>query len=183
MAANVSALIIAASQANGIDPGLALAIGTQESRLNPNIGNGAAGEVGVMQVLPSSAPGVNLYDLQTNINAGVGILASLVNYFGDETSAIAAYNCGRQCVINAQSQGGSDWLSYIPSSTQVYVQQVLGRLQSGTATINVSSLFSSTPAAAGIPSAAVSAADTSLWTQIAVVAFIILGVSLLISES
>lgn len=180
MASSVSALIIAAAQAQGLDPALAIEIATQESGLNPNVGNGAAGEIGVMQILPSTAPGVNLNDLQTNINTGVALLAQLVSYFGgDETSAIAAYNCGQTCVSNAQANYGSNWLSYVPASTQSYVASVLNRMQSYSATINVSSIFAPSAGAAST-SPLLSTGSTQLWTDVAIAVFVILGISLLL---
>ncbi len=131
----VTDLIVSGANANSIDPALAIEVATAESGLNQNA-IGAAGEVGVFQLLPSSFPGVNIADLQTNINAGVGYLASLLAQFGDPVAAVAAYNAGPTAVRRAIAQYGVGncpggypaWLQGVPGSTQRYVERIFGAL-------------------------------------------------------
>ena len=52
------------------DPEIAIAVATVESGLNQNA-IGKAGEIGVFQILPRTAPGANLFDLKTNIYWGI----------------------------------------------------------------------------------------------------------------
>jgi soluble lytic murein transglycosylase-like protein len=90
----ITAAITSSANAHGVDPALALAVAKTESALNPNAVS-PAGAVGVMQLMSSSFPGQNIYDPATNIDLGVGYLASLLNqYNGDTTLALAAYNAG-----------------------------------------------------------------------------------------
>ena len=139
MSGSVSDLIVAAAQSVGLDPALVLEVATAESGLNQNA-RGAAGEVGVFQLLPSSFPGVNIADLQTNINTGVGYLASLLAEFGDPVAAVAAYNAGPSAVSSAIAQYGVGncpggypaWLQGVPGSTQSYVERIFGSLSNYT---------------------------------------------------
>lgn len=92
--------ITAAAQKYGIDPNLALAVAKTESSLNPNAIS-SAGAVGVMQLMGSSFPGVNIYDTSTNIDTGVSYLSQLLNqYNGNVNMALAAYNTGPGTVSN-----------------------------------------------------------------------------------
>ena len=47
-------LVATAAAKAGVDPTLAVAIAYQESRLNPNVGRGTSGEIGMMQVMPAT---------------------------------------------------------------------------------------------------------------------------------
>lgn len=111
----------------GVDPSLALEVAITESSLNQNA-RGSKGEIGVFQILPATAQalGINPSDLQANIAAGVGLLATLLTtYGGDPQKALAAYNDGPTGVNNAIARGGDNWFSLIPSSTQAYVTKIL----------------------------------------------------------
>jgi soluble lytic murein transglycosylase-like protein len=79
----------------GVDPALALAVAQQESGFNQGA-RGAAGEVGVYQLMPGTASdlGVNPYNETQNIEGGISYLAQLYRQFGDWTKALAAYNGG-----------------------------------------------------------------------------------------
>jgi Transglycosylase SLT domain len=141
--AGIADLITAAAQSAGVDPALALAVAQRESGMNPNAPDGTAGEIGIFQLKPSSFPGYSiaqLRDPQTNINVGVGYLASLLAEFGgDPVAAVAAYNWGPTNVAGAIAQHGGDfeisaapgapfipaWLSAAPASVRAYVLSVL----------------------------------------------------------
>jgi soluble lytic murein transglycosylase-like protein len=101
----------------GVDPAVALAVAQQESGFSQGA-RGAAGEVGVFQLLPSTAAGlgVNPYDEGQNIQGGVSYLAQLYRQFGDWTKALAAYNGGP----------GNMTRGTTPSSSWSYAQEVLG---------------------------------------------------------
>jgi hypothetical protein len=143
-------MIADAAMQAGVDPSLALELAMQESSLN-QAARGAAGEIGIFQIEPSTAPGVNLADLQTNIATGVGLLAMLLARYGDTAKALAAYNCGPTCVDRAISRGGADnWFSFVPGSTQNYVNDIL---------MNTASAPSIAPAPA-VVDAATAALDT-----------------------
>lgn len=85
----------------GVDPDLIRSIMGVESGGNPDA-QGAAGEVGLMQVMPGTAqmvdPSVSradLWDPVTNIDVGVHYLATqLTRYGGNVAKAVSAYNAG-----------------------------------------------------------------------------------------
>ena len=113
-----TASIVSAANSYGVDPNLALAVAQTESSMNPSAVS-SAGAVGLFQLMPSSFPGVNINDIQTNIDTGVSYLAQLLNqYGGDTTLALAAYNAGPG---NVSKYGG------VPpfSETQNYISEVL----------------------------------------------------------
>lgn len=181
---SVADQIVAEAQRQGVDPALAIELATQESGLNPNVGDGAAGEIGIFQILPSTAPGVNLRDLATNIQTGIGILRQLLNVFGDPTAAVAAYNCGQTCVQMAMAHWGSSWFAHIPSSTQHYASSIISRVQTAyTPSFSPPSPFA-VPITAGFSPLDLAAQQQgmSLWTKAAIALAVIFGVSLLLSD-
>lgn len=116
----VTDLITATAQQYGVDPALALAVGRQESGLNQNA-RGAAGEIGVFQLLPATAAGLGVdpTDLAQNVQGGVKYLRMLIDQFGDLRAALAAYNWGPG---NVAAKG---WQA-APASTQAYIAAILG---------------------------------------------------------
>jgi soluble lytic murein transglycosylase-like protein len=122
--------ITAAAQSAGVPPWLALNIAQRESDFDNNA-VGSAGEIGIFQLLPTTAAqlGVDPTDPTQNIAGGVAFIAQLLRTFGgDVQKAAAAFNCGAQCVANAVAAGGQNWAAHIPSSTQAYVVGVVGSL-------------------------------------------------------
>lgn len=122
------------------DPLLVLAVIKQESHFNPNAHSGV-GARGLMQIMPDTGRGLGvhnssaLYDVQTNLRAGIKYLKQLWNRFTDidmtaiqsinpfadhdAKAAVAAYNAGPGAV---HKYGG------VPPyrETQGYVSKVLG---------------------------------------------------------
>ena len=79
----------------GVPPAVALAVAQKESGFRQSA-IGAAGEVGIYQLMPATAAdlGVDPYNAQGNIDGGIRYLAQLYNQFGNWESALAAYNGG-----------------------------------------------------------------------------------------
>lgn len=80
----------------GVRPELVHAIIQRESRGNP-LAVGAAGEQGLMQLMPRTAQDLgvrNGFDIEENIRGGVEYISRLLRQFGDEKKALAAYNTG-----------------------------------------------------------------------------------------
>ncbi len=124
---SVQSQISAAAARYGVPANLALAVAWRESRYNQDA-RGAAGEVGVFQLMPGTAGdlGVNPYSLSENIDGGLRYLREQYNRFGDWTKALWAYNAGQGNV----SRGT------VPDSTYGYAQEILeraGPLSSSTA--------------------------------------------------
>ena len=96
-----NAILVATAAAKaGVDPTLAVAIAYQESRLNPNVGRGSSGEIGMMQIMPSTGKGMGydekaLADPQKNIEAGINYLRrALLATDNDPKLAAVFYNGG-----------------------------------------------------------------------------------------
>jgi hypothetical protein len=108
--------VAAAAKAAGIDPTWAQAtLLTENAPGNPSAVSSAGAE-GLMQVLPTSAPGVNLSDPAANIKAGVAMLAAnLKAAGGDKSKASAMYFDGP----NAKTFGPGAY-SYVGKVAQNY---------------------------------------------------------------
>jgi soluble lytic murein transglycosylase-like protein len=118
--------IISEATAAGIEPAVALAVahresGTQQYWQDGRLKVSNKGAIGIMQVLPSTAPGVNLADPAQNIKAGVGELARLHAAFGNWPLALAGYNWGEGRVRDAQAGRRK-----VPAEVLNYVTGVLG---------------------------------------------------------
>jgi soluble lytic murein transglycosylase-like protein len=84
----------------GIDPVLVHSVIRVESNYNPVAVSGKGAE-GLMQLIPSTARrfgAVNSFDVHDNIEAGVKYLKYLLDQFGDDRLAVAAYNAGESAV-------------------------------------------------------------------------------------
>jgi soluble lytic murein transglycosylase-like protein len=109
----------------GVDPALALAVAQQESSFNQGA-RGAAGEVGVFQLMPGTAAdlGVNPYDQTQNIEGGISYLAQLYRQFGDWAKALAAYNGGPGNMARGTTPASSwDYAQSVLASAEVYGPQ------------------------------------------------------------
>lgn len=113
----VQDLITATALRYGVDPALALSLAQRESQFQQSA-RGTSGEVGVFQLMPATAAGLQVdpYDLRQNVEGGIRYLAQQLARFGDTGLALAAYNAGPGTV-----SGG-----VIPSSTRRYVSDILG---------------------------------------------------------
>jgi hypothetical protein len=92
--------IAAKAKEMGIPPELAVSVAFQESGLNPKVANGSAGEIGIMQIKPTTAKemGFSLEDLSDpmkNIEAGLSYLKKSYDLSeGNPKLAAAGYNAG-----------------------------------------------------------------------------------------
>jgi hypothetical protein len=119
--AEVQALVIKASQEEGFDQRLALAVAGQESGFNANaISNNGA--LGAMQLMPGTAADlkVNRCDPADNARGGVRYLKALMTQFGNPVFALAAYNAGPDKVLKHKG------IPPFPETVQ-YVARVLNR--------------------------------------------------------
>lgn len=127
---DVFAQITTTAQTYGVDPRLPWEVAHEESGANPDAPDGAAGEIGMFQLKPSTAAmlGVDPRDPVQNIVGGVKyITMNLATFGGDAAKAIAAYNAGPSTVQSAIAKAGANWFSLLPASTQKYVTDVLNQ--------------------------------------------------------
>ena len=100
-----------------LDPALLAAVIYQESKFRPDV-RSKSGAVGLMQLLPATAKGIaihtggtrfrvdDLYDPELNVRYGAWYLRHLLDRYGDEETALAAYNAGQENVDRWRREGG-----------------------------------------------------------------------------
>ena len=101
-----------------LDPALIAAVIYQESKFRPSV-RSASGAVGLMQLMPTTARGIaartggtrfEVADLlvpEINVRYGSWYLRHLMDRYGDERWALAAYNAGQRHVDRWRAEGGS----------------------------------------------------------------------------
>ncbi len=99
-----------------LDPALLAAVIYQESRFRAGA-RSDRGAVGLMQLLPETARGIalrtggsrfvvdDLYDPELNVRYGAWYLRHLLDKYGDERLALAAYNAGQRNVDRWLARG------------------------------------------------------------------------------
>ena len=114
-----------------LDPALLAAVIYQESKFRPDV-RSRSGAVGLMQLLPATAKGIaihtggtrfrvdDLYNPEINVRYGAWYLRHLLDRYGDEKTALAAYNAGQQNVDRWRSEGGGIRFA----ETRAYVARV-----------------------------------------------------------
>jgi soluble lytic murein transglycosylase len=92
-----------------LDPALLAAVIYQESRFRPRA-RSKSGAIGLMQLLPGTAQGIaehtggtrfevsDLYNPEINVRYGAWYLRHLLDKYGNERLALAAYNAGQENV-------------------------------------------------------------------------------------
>jgi len=111
----------------GIDPNAFVAQIRQESGFNPNA-RSSAGAVGIAQFMPATASGlgVNPMDPVAALSAAARLMGNYVRTYGSEAKALAAYNAGPGTLQYAESAGGNNWMKYLPTETQNYINTIMG---------------------------------------------------------
>ena len=99
-----------------LDPVLLAAVIYQESKFRAHA-RSSSGAVGLMQLLPSTAEGIavhtggtkfrvsDLDDPEINVRYGSWYLRHLLDKYGDERTALAAYNAGQENVDHWRAEG------------------------------------------------------------------------------
>lgn len=99
-------LVSAHARNYDLDPALLAAVIYTESRFRAGA-RSPAGAIGLMQLLPDTAQGIalrtggrrfvvaDLYDPELNVRYGSWYLRSLLDRYGDERTALAAYHAGQ----------------------------------------------------------------------------------------
>jgi soluble lytic murein transglycosylase len=114
-----------------LDPALLAAVIYQESKFKADA-RSSSGAVGLMQLLPATAQGIavhtggtrfrtsDLYDPEINVRYGSWYLRHLLDKYGDERTALAAYNAGQDNVDHWRASGGGIRFA----ETRAYVKRV-----------------------------------------------------------
>jgi soluble lytic murein transglycosylase len=99
-----------------LDPALLAAVIYQESKFHSD-SRSKSGAIGLMQLLPDTAQGIaihtggtrfrtdDLYDPELNVRYGSWYLRHLLDKYGDERTALAAYNAGQRNVDRWRERG------------------------------------------------------------------------------
>jgi soluble lytic murein transglycosylase len=99
-----------------LDPALVAAVIYQESKFRPNA-KSSSGAIGLMQLQPETAKGIairtggsrfqtsDLYNPEINVRYGSWYLRHLLDKYGDERMALAAYNAGQRNVDEWRAAG------------------------------------------------------------------------------
>jgi soluble lytic murein transglycosylase len=99
-----------------LDPALLAGVIYQESKFDAHA-RSTSGAIGLMQLLPDTAKGIavhtggsrfrvaDLDDPEINVRYGSWYLRQLLDKYGDERTALAAYNAGQQNVDTWRSEG------------------------------------------------------------------------------
>jgi len=114
-----------------LDPALLAAVIDQESKFRADVVS-SSGAIGLMQLLPDTAKGIaihtggnrfrvqDLYTPEINVRYGAWYLRHLLDKYGDERTALAAYNAGQENV----DQWRQDGRGIVFSETRHYVDRV-----------------------------------------------------------
>ncbi len=114
-----------------LDPALLAAVIYQESKFHADA-KSSSGAIGLMQLLPDTAKGIalhtggsafrvdDLYNPEINVRYGAWYLRHLLRKYGDEQTALAAYNAGQDNVDRWRRDGRGIQFS----ETRAYVDRV-----------------------------------------------------------
>jgi len=114
-----------------LDPALLAAVIYQESKFKADA-RSASGAIGLMQLLPNTAKGIalhtggtafrvdDLYNPELNVRYGAWYLRHLLEKYGDERTALAAYNAGQDNVDRWRRAGRG----IVFPETRAYVERV-----------------------------------------------------------
>jgi soluble lytic murein transglycosylase len=114
-----------------LDPALLAAVIYQESKFKADA-RSSSGAIGLMQLLPATAQGIavhtggtqfrtsDLYEPEINVRYGSWYLRHLLNRYGDERTALAAYNAGQDNVDRWRASGSGIEFA----ETRAYVKRV-----------------------------------------------------------
>jgi len=99
-----------------LDPALLAGVIYQESKFRANA-RSSSGAIGLMQLLPDTAKGIAIHtggsrfrvsdldDPEINVRYGSWYLRHLLDKYGDERDALAAYNAGQENVDTWRAEG------------------------------------------------------------------------------
>jgi soluble lytic murein transglycosylase-like protein len=98
----------------------------QESGFNPRALSPAGAE-GIAQFLPATAAGLGIdpWDPAQALRGAAQLMSRYQSRYGDYSHALAAYNCGTDCLQYAMRACG-DYYECLPLETQRYIVVITG---------------------------------------------------------
>lgn len=140
------AIVLAHARNYDLEPSLLAAVIYTESRFNPKARSGA-GAMGLMQLLPDTARGIavrtgghafvvaDLYVPELNVRYGSWYLRNLLDRYGDERTALAAYHAGQGNVDRWKKEGVGiqfpetrSYVAKVEEAKQIYAASYADRL-------------------------------------------------------
>ena len=111
----------AAARDSGLPTSLLYAVAKIESNLEPNA-TSSAGAKGLLQLMPGTGVmlALDINTPSTNVLAGARYLRQMLNEFGSQDLALAAYNAGPTAVERAGGAPSGGVLSYVANVDQVW---------------------------------------------------------------
>ena len=111
----------AAARDTKLPASLLYAVAKIESNMKPDA-TSAAGAHGLLQLMPGTGAmlALDINTPRTNVLAGARYLRQMLNEFGSNDLALAAYNAGPTAVARAGGAPTGDVLSYVANVTQVW---------------------------------------------------------------
>lgn len=134
---DVAEMAHAEAGAQGLDPGLVMAVIAQESGGRSDAVS-PRGARGLMQLMPETAAelGVNADNPAQNVRGGVAYLGNMLNrYGGNVEHALMAYNWGPGNMDAWLRTGKGVNGQTMPAETRAYASGVLGRLEGGASSL------------------------------------------------
>jgi hypothetical protein len=120
-------LINKVATSKGVDPALIKAIMAAESSGKPNAIS-SAGAIGLMQLMPATARGLNVSDPtdpEQSLTGGAVLIKQLLKtYNGDLAKALAAYNWRPSELNKSIKANGGLVIEKLPAETQKYIRTV-----------------------------------------------------------
>jgi soluble lytic murein transglycosylase len=125
------AIVIGHARNYHLEPALLAAVIYAESKFHEDA-RSQSGAIGLMQLLPSTADGIalhtggsqfqtkDLYNPEINVRYGAWYLRHLLDKYGDEQTALAAYNAGQNNVDRWRANGSGIGFR----ETRAYVERV-----------------------------------------------------------
>ena len=127
-------IVLSRAAEHGLDPAFVASVIRAESRFKPGAVS-PQGAIGLMQIMPTTGEWIatqialsgyridDLYDPHRNIQLGTWYLATLLDRFGDASTALQAYNAGPSNADRWRATGESPY-----PETAAYVDRVLNAI-------------------------------------------------------
>ncbi len=114
----IQQMIVAQAQADGVPPAIALGVAAHESQFTPTAVNPSSQAAGLFQLMPITQQTLGVsdpLDPSQNIDAGVGLLATYYQKYGNWNTALQAYAGGPGSLSSPPTQEAQGLISFVDS--------------------------------------------------------------------